>query len=99
MTVATFVLEQHLGHHTYASNLRDSAPSDTDLTVHWVPVTYASADDHRRIPLPHALKAALAGRNEVLQGLRAVPRSTCMSSTHRSRPCSADGDHVRGHTC
>ncbi len=67
-----FVMEQHLGHRTYAENLRSSLADDSTLETHWVPVTYASTSAWwERIPV-ESVKAAWRGRAEVQKGLAAV---------------------------
>lgn len=67
---ATFVLEQHVGHRTYANNLRESCAGNDRLDVHWVPVNYSDLPAWaRKLPCPAGVRAALAGRHEVRVGL------------------------------
>lgn len=69
---ATFVLEQHLGHVTFAANLRAVVEQDEGIDASWVPVHYApSAAWWERIPgLPEGARGLLRGRSEVRRGTR-----------------------------
>jgi len=81
-TFATFVLEHHLGHRTFAENLQDAAASYPDLAARWVPVQYVDAPASlRRVPMPDRLRSALAGRNEVRVGIRAAPADVHVFNT------------------
>jgi glycosyltransferase involved in cell wall biosynthesis len=67
---ATFVMEQHLGHATYAANLRSSLAAAEGIDQHWIDVRYG-ADTSRlgRLPgLPEAIAAPLRARAEVRAG-------------------------------
>jgi glycosyltransferase involved in cell wall biosynthesis len=94
-TVA-FVMEQHLGHRTFADNLRTSLPADIDLDVRWVPVTYSAAP-----PLPGPLArlaptsvvSALAGRAEVRRGIDATRADVVVCNTQV--PAALGGRVVR----
>jgi glycosyltransferase involved in cell wall biosynthesis len=67
---AAFVLEQHLGHRTYAENLRLGVGSASDLDAQWIPVRYAKPGGFlERRMLPASLQAYRAGRAEVRHGL------------------------------
>lgn len=64
-----FVMEQHLGHRTYADNLRSALEHEHALETRWVPVRYDPTGSwHERLP-GEALRAALRGRTEVRTGL------------------------------
>jgi glycosyltransferase involved in cell wall biosynthesis len=66
-----FVLEQHLGHKTYADNLVAQLEEQDlfDSTV--VPVSYAPSGDWReRLPMPDGVRALLRGRREVARGIQ-----------------------------
>jgi glycosyltransferase involved in cell wall biosynthesis len=81
-TVATFILEQHVGHRTYAANLSSCRPDNDDLALHWVPVEYLAASiPARRLPMPGSVRVALAGRHEVRAGLRAHPADVIVYNT------------------
>jgi glycosyltransferase involved in cell wall biosynthesis len=62
-----FAMEQHLGHATYAANLRGALAGDGSLHQHWVDVRYAPAGRWwERVPgLPSSAVGALRGRDEV----------------------------------
>lgn len=63
-----FVLEKHVGHRTYAENLRAAVTSRDDIDPIWVPVTYEADGD-----VPRWLRSAPApvvARHEVRSGLR-----------------------------
>ncbi len=67
----TFAHEEHLGHRTYAENLRHAAGEHPDIVVEWLPVRYGPAPSAwDRMPLPGSVRAAMAGRREVRDGLR-----------------------------
>lgn len=71
MIQATFVMEQHLGHRAYYENMRHFIDPVAQLQARWVEITYTSAESlWQRLPwLPHSLRAALIGREQVYQGL------------------------------
>lgn len=65
----TFVMEQHLGHRTYAENLRRSLTHEDGLRTAWVPIRYEETSHWwERIPF-EPVRAALRGRVEVVMGL------------------------------
>ncbi len=68
---AAFVLEEHLGHQTYAQNLRRFLPESNRVKVDWIPITYTSPRaPWQRLPiLPSRLRGALVGRYQVRKGL------------------------------
>lgn len=70
---ALFVLEQHLGHRTYADNLRRFVASDTRLEASWAAVHYAPAGQlWEWVPgLPRSVRGSLRGRGEVRRALSA----------------------------
>ena len=59
-----FVMEQHLGHRTYADNLRTALDDVADLDTHWIPVRYDTTSAWwERIPV-EGLRVALRGRRK-----------------------------------
>jgi glycosyltransferase involved in cell wall biosynthesis len=65
ITVA-LVLEQHLGHRTYAENLEHALSGEPDLRPVWVPVRYAAGPWWiERVPLPGAVRAVARARREM----------------------------------
>lgn len=75
-----FVLEQHLGHQTYAENLRSAAERRRDVDATWVPVTY----DASAWPVPSQVRdrlGGLAGRAEVRRGLDGPPADVDVYNT------------------
>ena len=81
-TAVTFLLEQHVGHRTYAENLRRVFPSAGEQAAEWVPVEYDSKKTiWRHAPLPAGLQAALAGRGEVRRGIRSSPADVHVFNT------------------
>lgn len=62
MIRALFILEQHLGHRTYAENLRYGFAQQSQIAVQWSAVTYYEPDGWlERLPLP----AGIRGHGEV----------------------------------
>lgn len=72
-TSVVVIHEDHLGHRTYAENLRMAAADLADIDAAWVPVRYEAALPFPldRLPLPAGVRSPLVGRHEVLAGLRA----------------------------
>jgi glycosyltransferase involved in cell wall biosynthesis len=62
-----FVMEQHLGHRTYAENLR--AYVDSAVDARWVPIDYAVGAALDRLPVPGGVKAAASARAAVRRGI------------------------------
>jgi glycosyltransferase involved in cell wall biosynthesis len=81
-TRIAFVMEQHLGHETYAANLRSMVTGRSDVVTDWIPVSYErSGEWWERIP-SSAVTGALRGRREVRRGLDGVPRpDVCVYNT------------------
>jgi glycosyltransferase involved in cell wall biosynthesis len=84
MMQATFVMEQHLGHHTFYQNLRrfvdqqaGAASGAEAFNARWVEVTYVQAGGvYERLRfLPAALRGTLRGRAQVRAGLQPALRS------------------------
>ena len=76
-----FVMEQHLGHRTYADNLRIALDAEPDLETHWIPVRYETTSKWwERIPV-EGLRAAGRGRSEVRRGLAGVEVDVCVFNT------------------
>lgn len=73
-----FVMEQHLGHRTYADNLRAALTANIHLETRWIPVSYGVTNEWwERLP-SEVLRAALRGRSEVRRGLRGVRADACV---------------------
>jgi glycosyltransferase involved in cell wall biosynthesis len=65
-----FVMEQHLGHRTYAENLRRAIERRVDVEARWHPVQYTARDRWwERVPWEQ-FRAAMRGREDVATGLR-----------------------------
>lgn len=64
-----FVMEQHLGHRTYAENLRASADAHDDIAAEWVDVRYAVTPPEWMPGIGRRVLGSLAGRREVRVGL------------------------------
>jgi glycosyltransferase involved in cell wall biosynthesis len=76
-----FVMEQHLGHRTYADNLRTALGDVADLDTHWIPVRYDTTSAWwERIPV-EGLRAAWRGRTEVRRGLAGIDVDACIFNT------------------
>lgn len=70
---ATFVMERHLGHRTFADNLSDHVAREPTVDATWVDVTYApSSAAWERLPLGDQVHGALRGRAQVRAGLRSA---------------------------
>lgn len=76
----SFVMEQHVGHQTYAANLRSAVDAIGEFDSTWVPVCYAGERRAVRM-LSASVAAALAGRSEVRSGLRAASRDVAVFNT------------------
>jgi len=73
-----FVMEQHLGHRTYADNLRAALGDEPTLETHWIPVRYERTSRWwERIPV-EGLRAAARGRSEVRSRLFDVEVDACV---------------------
>jgi glycosyltransferase involved in cell wall biosynthesis len=66
----TFFLEQHLGHRTYAENLREAARRRDDIDAGWVPIAYRAPDPKWLPSAARRVLGSLAGRREVRSGLK-----------------------------
>ncbi|HVY25580.1 MAG TPA: glycosyltransferase family 4 protein [Polyangiaceae bacterium] len=74
MIRATFVMEQHVGHHTYYQNLRAHVAEDPRIRATWVPVTYSAERSWlNSLPVSQQLRGSLIGRSQALRGLRGEP--------------------------
>lgn len=79
---AAFVLERHLGHDTFAANLRRQIERGPDADAVWIDVRYErSTAPWERLPLGGAVKGMLRGRSEVRRGLRDVRREVTFFNT------------------
>jgi glycosyltransferase involved in cell wall biosynthesis len=88
-----FVMEQHLGHRTYADNLRAALSDAPDLEAHWVAVRYATTSKWwERVPV-EGIRAALRGRAEVRRGLADIDVDACVFNTQV--PAVLGGRHAR----
>jgi glycosyltransferase involved in cell wall biosynthesis len=79
-TKVAFVLEQHVGHRTYAENLASAVNERTDVDATWIDVAYQDNGRFHRY-LPGGLRAALSGRAEVRRGLSGVDRDVTVFNT------------------
>ena len=72
MIHTTFILEQHLGHQTYAQNLRRFISQDRRMETQWVGINYAQTGGlWEHIPLlPGKLRGAGRGFQQVRASLR-----------------------------
>jgi glycosyltransferase involved in cell wall biosynthesis len=69
---AAFVLEQHLGHQTFAENLRTASAAHSDVDPTWIPIRYEPTGGwSERVPMPAGLRAVVRARAEIAAGLRA----------------------------
>jgi len=76
-----FVMEQHLGHRTYADNLRAALGEARDLRTYWIPVRYDTTSQWwEHIPV-ESLRAAWRGRCEVRRGLADIEVDVCIFNT------------------
>lgn len=76
-----FVMEQHLGHRTYADNLRAALGEARDLHTQWIPIRYDTTSHWWEHIPNNALRAALRGRSEVRRGLADVECDVCIFNT------------------
>ncbi|MDW3214146.1 MAG: glycosyltransferase family 4 protein [Ilumatobacteraceae bacterium] len=65
-----FALEQHVGHRTYAENLRQAVDGRTGLDATWIPVTYG-ADRAGSRPFGR-FQPSVDARREIRSGLRSA---------------------------
>jgi glycosyltransferase involved in cell wall biosynthesis len=71
---AAFILEQHLGHQTFADNLRAASASHSDVDATWIPIRYQQTGGWaERVPMPSGLRSVLRARAEIAAGLRTGP--------------------------
>jgi glycosyltransferase involved in cell wall biosynthesis len=67
----TFVLERHLGHQTFADNLRTHVVTDDTVHGTFVDVTYAATTAFwERLPISDQVRGALRGRRQVRTGVQ-----------------------------
>lgn len=75
-------MEQHLGHRTYAQNLRCYTSLDPRLETRWVEVTYVQPGaTWERLPLPPGFKGPLRGVQQARHGLAAAPCQAAFFNT------------------
>lgn len=68
-----FILEQHLGHRTYALNLQQAAASYEGIEPHWIPVAYEATEGwFEHVPVPAGVQSILRARREIREGLRSL---------------------------
>ncbi len=77
----TFLLEQHLGHLTYADNLRSATSNVEGIDANWVPITYRRPEPPWLPDSAGRLLGPLAGRREVRRGLREHPADVDVFNT------------------
>lgn len=72
VTRMTFVLEQHLGHQTYALNLRTAIDDDPSVDARWIPIDYAPTGRWwDQPPVPGHVRSILRCRATIAAGLAA----------------------------
>ncbi|MGQ9529399.1 glycosyltransferase family 4 protein [Chloroflexus sp.] len=76
-----FVLEQHLGHQTYAENLRFGLAYQEEIDPCWAAITYAGNGWLERLPLPQHLRGTLRGRQQVRHMLRSTRYDVALFNT------------------
>lgn len=82
MIKATFVLEQHIGHRTFAQNLRRFIAPREDLQSNWVDVTYEEPGTvWSRLPIPEKVRGPLNGRSQARHGLQQNPPDVAIFNT------------------
>ncbi|WP_082908962.1 glycosyltransferase family 4 protein [Chloroflexus islandicus] len=82
MIQALFVLEQHLGHRTYAENLRFGFAHQSQITAQWANITYYDESGWiERLPLPANVRGMWRGRQQVRQALRAATYDVALFNT------------------
>jgi glycosyltransferase involved in cell wall biosynthesis len=68
-----FVMEQHLGHSTFSTNLRRALAGEPGMVQHWTEVRYApSGGLWERLPVRDEVRGLLRGRREVRHDWAAV---------------------------
>jgi len=80
LTIA-FVVEQHLGHRTYAENLARAMAAMPGVQATWIPVRYEHDVPWSRWLPSEQLRAVLRGRAEVHTGLRRAARDVTVFNT------------------
>lgn len=81
MIRSLFVLEQHLGHQTYAENLRFGLTYQAQIVPCWTAITYAGNGWLERLPLPQHLRGTLRGRQQVRHILRTTEYDVALFNT------------------
>ncbi|ABY34861.1 MAG TPA: glycosyl transferase family 1 [Chloroflexus aurantiacus] len=76
-----FILEQHLGHQTYAENLRFGLAYQEEIDPCWAAITYAGNGWLARLPLPQHLRGTLRGRQQVRHMLRTTRYDVALFNT------------------
>ncbi|WP_287158301.1 glycosyltransferase family 4 protein [Chloroflexus sp.] len=76
-----FVLEQHLGHQTYAENLRFGLAYQEEIDPCWAAITYAGNGWLERLPLPQHLRGTLRGREQVRHVLHTTKYDVALFNT------------------
>lgn len=92
-TRVAFVTEQHLGHATFAMNLRSVVAEHPGVDACWVPVHYAAGGWSERLTvLPESIRGMLRGRREVRAGF---PRDAAVAFFNTQVPAMIGGRRVR----
>lgn len=77
-----FVLEQHLGHRTFAENLCAAVATDGGVESVWIPVNYGSTGGRlERVPMPSMLRSTTRARAEIAAGLSATSADVVVYNT------------------
>ncbi len=83
MVRVTFVMEQHIGHYTYYTNLRRFIDPAPEVEATWVPVTYTQAGGlwERLTVLPSGVRGSMRGRAQVRNGISRDPGDVLFFNT------------------
>ena len=82
MIRVAFVLEQHLGHRTFAENLQAAVEANKRVAAHWVPVHYANTGSpFERMPLPRSVRPIVRARREIKRGLSGTSADVVVFNT------------------
>ncbi len=78
-----FIMEQHLGHQTYAQNIRRFLEHDPQIVAEWVPVTYTKPNGAiEKLPfLTTHMRGTLRGRQQVRAAMHNSPADAFFFNT------------------
>ncbi len=76
------MLEQHLGHRTYAENLRFGFSHQPQIVTYWSEITYYEANGWiERLPLPSGARGLWRGRQQARRALRSTDCDVVLFNT------------------